>query len=142
MNRYLNIGIMQYEISDDCDKTLEKIKRNVFLLMNGMNRPEMILGPELCLGPNAKDGIPGKFTDKLGQIAKEYGIYFLPGSIKEITNRNVRMYSIMHSRSLDPTVKSSISTEKYVLTIPLKVRRRRENAMSSFPLKRRISKSE
>lgn len=84
MNRYLNIGIMQYEISDDCDQNLEKIKRNVFLLMNGMNRPEMILGPELCLGPNAKNVIPGRFTDALGGIAKEYGIYFLPGSIKEI----------------------------------------------------------
>lgn len=86
MNRYLNIGIMQYEISDDCDKNIEKIKRNVFLLMNGMNRPEMILGPELCLGPNAKDEIPGRLTDILGGIAKEYGVYFLPGSIKEIKN--------------------------------------------------------
>ena len=84
MNRYINIGIMQYEISDDCEKNLEKIRRNVFNLMNGMNRPEMILGSELSLGPNAKDVIPGKLTDELSRIAKEYGIYFLPGSIKEI----------------------------------------------------------
>lgn len=84
MNRYLNVGVMQYEISDECSENVEKIRHNVDVLMNGMNRPEMILGPELCLGPNAKDVIPGKLTDILGQIAKEYRIYFLPGSIKEI----------------------------------------------------------
>ena len=88
MNRYLNVGIMQYEISSDCNKNIETIKRNVFTLMNGMNKPEMIMGPELGLGPNAKDEIPGKLTDTLAQIAGEYGIYFLPGSIKEVINTN------------------------------------------------------
>jgi len=84
MNRYLNVGIMQYEISDDYNKNIDKIKRNVFALMNGMNRPEIILGPELGMGPNAKDVIPGKLTDSLSMIAREYGIYFIPGSLKEI----------------------------------------------------------
>jgi predicted amidohydrolase len=84
MNRFLNVGIMQYEISDDYNVNIEKIKRNVFMLMNGMNRPEMILGPELGLGPNAKDVVPGKITSILSDIAREYRIYFLPGSIKEI----------------------------------------------------------
>ena len=84
MNRYLNVGIMQYEISEDYHINLEKIKRNVSMLMNGMNRPEMILGPELCLGPNAKDTVPGEITRILSDIAREYRIYFLPGSIKEI----------------------------------------------------------
>lgn len=96
MNRYLNVGIMQYEISDDCSKNIEKIRRNVDALMNGMNRPEMILGPELCLGPNAKDLIPGKLTDILSQIAKEYRIYFLPGSFKEIV-QSVQEIEILYN---------------------------------------------
>lgn len=84
MNRYLNVGLMQFEISPDTNENIEKIKRNVFTLMNGMNRPEMILGPELSLGPNSKGQIPGQITKVLGDIAKEYGIYFLPGSLKEV----------------------------------------------------------
>lgn len=84
MNRYLNVGLMQYKISMDTNENIEKIKRNVFSLMNGMNRPEMILGPELGLGPNSKDQIPGQITKVLGEIAKEYNIYFLPGSLKEV----------------------------------------------------------
>lgn len=84
MNRYLNIGMMQFEISGDTDQNIEKIKRNVFSLMNGLNRPEMILGPELGLGPNAKDEIPGRITEILSGIAREYRIYFLPGSLKQV----------------------------------------------------------
>lgn len=87
MGRYLNVGIMQYEISDDYKKNIEKIKAKVFSLMNGMNRPEIILGPELGLGPDAKDAIPGELTETLGRIAKEYGIYFIPCSIKELVTR-------------------------------------------------------
>jgi len=54
------------------------------MLMNGMNRPEIILGPELGLGPYAKDVVPGEITRILSDIAREYRIYFLPGSLVEI----------------------------------------------------------
>jgi predicted amidohydrolase len=88
MARYLNIGIMQYEISDDTNQNIEKIKRNVFSLANGLNRPELILGPELGLGLAARETIPGDITTTLSEIAKEYGIYFIPGSLREVNTVN------------------------------------------------------
>ena len=81
---------MQYEISSDCNENVEKIKRNVFALMNSMNQPEIILGPEAGLGPNGRDVIPGKLTGFLSEIAREYQIYFLPCSMKEIAKDGQR----------------------------------------------------
>ncbi|MEL7658233.1 MAG: carbon-nitrogen hydrolase family protein [Bacillota bacterium] len=83
MSRFINIGIMQYEVSKDTDKNIEKIRENVEILMSGMNRPEVILGPELGIGLYSLDTIPGKITDKLGEIANKHGIYLLPGSMRE-----------------------------------------------------------
>ncbi len=83
MNRYLNVGIMQYEICEETEKNIEKIRRNVDTLANGLNPPELVLGPELGLGLYSKDTVPGKITETLGSIAKEYNIYLLAGSMKE-----------------------------------------------------------
>jgi len=81
--RTLNVGIMQYQINDDTAENLNRIRQNVEILMNGMNRPEIILGPELGLGPESYDTIPGGLTRELGELAKEYGIYLMPGSMME-----------------------------------------------------------
>ena len=54
MGRYLNVGLMQFEISTDREVNMEKIKTHVSTLMRGMKKPEMILGPEFALGLNAR----------------------------------------------------------------------------------------
>jgi omega-amidase len=88
MSRFLNIGLMQYEILSDTKKNMEKIRNNVAELMRGMNLPELVMGPELALGKNAllTDEVIAAFSE----IAKEYGIYFLPGSVCEQTVFNGR----------------------------------------------------
>jgi len=83
MNRYLNVGLMQYSIAKDTKENLKIIEENVHILMNGLNRPEIILGPELGLGFSSNDTVPGKITEALGAIAREYNIYLLAGSMKE-----------------------------------------------------------
>lgn len=84
--RYLSIGLMQYKVDYDVNKNIEKIERNVYELMKGLNRPEIIVGPELGLGLFPMDTVPGNITERLSRIAEEYGVYFLPGSMRETEN--------------------------------------------------------
>ncbi len=92
MGRYINIGIMQSgDCASDFESCMERIKRDVEELMEGMNRPELIVGTEMALGRHWEsktkgrngDTIPGATTEALSQVAKEYGIYFMPGSMLE-----------------------------------------------------------
>ncbi len=97
MGRYLNIGLMQ---SGDCSSSfefnLERIRKEVRSLMAGMNAPELIAGIEMGIGTYWADGekrvngdpIPGKVTETLSNIAREYGIYFMPGSMMEREEKN------------------------------------------------------
>ena len=79
MSRCLTVGLMQYEISENESENLKKIKKNVDSMMLGMNKPELIMGPELALGLEARlnDTLIGEFSD----IARKYKIYFIPGSV-------------------------------------------------------------
>jgi predicted amidohydrolase len=72
---------MQYEISLDWETNFRKVEENAAALMGGMNKPEMIMGPELALGKNVR--LDEKLIDKLAAIARRYKIYFLPGSVLE-----------------------------------------------------------
>lgn len=92
MGRYLNIGMIQ---SGDCSSSfeynLERIRKEVRGMMAGMNVPELIVGIEMGIGTywaegekrESGDTIPGKVTEELSKIAREYGIYFMPGSMLE-----------------------------------------------------------
>ena len=79
MSKYLNFALMQYEFAADCNGNIEKIKKHVDMLMSGMNRPEMILGPEFALGFEAR--LTDEIFEIFSNIAKEYKIYFLPGTV-------------------------------------------------------------
>ena len=93
MGRYLNIGLMQ---SGDCSSSfefnLERIKKEVRSLMAGMNAPELIAGIEMGIGTYWAEGekrtngdpISGKVTETLSKIAREYGIYFMHGSMMDL----------------------------------------------------------
>ncbi|MEA4922000.1 MAG: carbon-nitrogen hydrolase family protein [Eubacteriaceae bacterium] len=75
----------------DFESCLARIENDVDELMNGMNRPELIVGAEMAVGRYFQndvselsgDAIPGRVTDRLSAIAKSHGIYFLPGSMIE-----------------------------------------------------------
>ena len=92
MGRYLNVGLLQSgDVTLDFETSLERIRRDVDDLMAGMNVPELIIGAEMAIGRFFRgdetmiggDTIPGKVTDELSAVAKEYGIYFIPGSMLE-----------------------------------------------------------
>jgi omega-amidase len=105
MRRYLNIGLMQSgDVTSDFETSLARIKSDVDNLMLGMNVPELIVGVEMAIGRYFQgdetmaggDTIPGKVTNELSKIAKDYGIYFMPGSMLEVEKENgeiVRKYN-------------------------------------------------
>lgn len=106
MGRYLNIGIMQSSGENmDFESCLARIRKDVKDLMVQMNKPELIVGVEMGIGrfwPEDEtqmggDPIPGKVTEALSSIAKEYGIYFMPGSMleaAEVNGKSLRYNSI------------------------------------------------
>ena len=51
MGRYLNVGLLQSESKDSSfDESLKRIELSVDNLMTGMNRPDIIVGPEMNIG--------------------------------------------------------------------------------------------
>ena len=92
MGRCLNIGMIQGSgESMDFESRLACIRKDTDALMSGMNIPELIVGTEMAVGIHWQadkariggDPIPGEVTQALSAIAKEYGIYFMPGSMVE-----------------------------------------------------------
>lgn len=80
----------------DFETCLARIRKDVDSLMAGMNVPELIVGVEMAIGrfwsedetQMGGDPIPGKVTEALSSIAKEYGIYFMPGSMIETAQQD------------------------------------------------------
>lgn len=82
MNRKLNVSIIQSPMNPDTAMSLSYLKEQVDRLMTGYVKPELIIGVEHGLGRGIHR-IPGTVTEYLGEIAKEYGIYFIPGTMSE-----------------------------------------------------------
>jgi len=92
MGRCLNVGMIQSSgESMDFESRLARIRKDARGLMSSMNLPELIVGAEMAIGMHWQadktriggDPIPGEATKALSAIAKEYGIYFMPGSMVE-----------------------------------------------------------
>lgn len=85
--RTLTVGMMQSNYERDYASNIVRIKKDVKQLMRQMNKPELIIGIEYglgCFDENKQyDTIPGKVTEQLGEIAREYRIYFAPGTMLE-----------------------------------------------------------
>jgi predicted amidohydrolase len=79
MSKFLNLGLLQYEVDSDCSVNIEKMNKHIKMLMSGMNRPEMIAGPEFALGLEAR--LTEEIMEFFSNIAKEHSIYFLPGTV-------------------------------------------------------------
>ncbi len=83
MSKFLNVGIIQMPVSISMSDNLEYIKKSVDKMMSGYVTPELIMGVEYGISKFETDTIPGKATAFLSEIAKEYGIYFVPGTMAE-----------------------------------------------------------
>ncbi|MET3290897.1 UNVERIFIED_CONTAM: omega-amidase [Brevibacillus sp. OAP136] len=83
MGRYLTVSIIQMPTSSDTVANLTYLKETVDKLMTGYVKPELIIGVEYGISNSYADTVPGKITDFLSSIAKEHGIYFIPGTMRE-----------------------------------------------------------
>lgn len=83
MSRYLNVSIMQMPVNPNVAENLLQIRRSVDALMHNYTKPELVVGVENGISGFYADTIPGKITEYLSQIAKEYEIYFIPGTMME-----------------------------------------------------------
>ena len=81
--RKLNVSIMQTSVADTISESLEIIESSLARLMKSYIRPELVVGIEYGLGREPQKLI-GETTKRLGELAKEYGIYFIPGTMLEI----------------------------------------------------------
>ena len=83
MKRTLNVSIIQSPMNPDTTESLQYLKEQVERLMSGYVKPELIIGVEHGLGRDLHR-IPGKTIEFLGEIARKYGIYFIPGTMSEM----------------------------------------------------------
>lgn len=99
MSNYLNIGIMQNSGSIYYEPSLERMEREIENLMHSLNTPHIVVASEMALGLRWDNGhdqkaglnklydtVPGTITERLSKLAKEYGIYLIPGSMAEYVN--------------------------------------------------------
>lgn len=82
MSRKLNVCIIQSPMNFNTAESLAYLKKEVDRVMGGYVKPELIIGVEYGLG-RQPSVVPGKVTEYLGAIAKEYGIYLIPGTMME-----------------------------------------------------------
>jgi len=83
MKRYLNLGILQMPIDQNTETNLKFITTQVERMMDNYHRPELIVGVEEGICSREPQPIPGPATKALCEIARKFGIYFLPGSMAE-----------------------------------------------------------
>jgi len=81
--RTLTVGILQMPVSRDAEVNLARIEAGVKTLCRRMPRPELIVGVEGGIGYGVREPIPGPTTRRLGEIARTYGVYLLPGTMFE-----------------------------------------------------------
>jgi len=86
MGKFLNVGIIQMPVSKDTATNLKYIEEKVDALMTAYHKPELILGVEGGIGYFTPEEIPGPITDFLGNIAKKHEIYFIPGTMYEVSD--------------------------------------------------------
>src|SRR5690348_697398 len=89
-------GIQTAGVAGDPEATLEQFERNVRALRETFDGLELVVAPELHLmalpplleedGISLADlavDIPGELTDRLGALARETGLWLIPGSVYE-----------------------------------------------------------
>ncbi len=81
-HNFLNVSILQTEVSGDTQTNFSTISTAVDNVMCGYIKPELVLGVEFGIGKT-----PITITDdifaKFAEIAKKYSIYFIPGTFAE-----------------------------------------------------------
>ena len=91
MSKLLNVSIIQMPLGDNAS-SLKYLRDSVDILMQSYAKPELVVGVEFGIGCTP-DTIPGKTTEFLGAIAKKHGIYFIPGTMFEISGEEGKFYN-------------------------------------------------
>lgn len=85
MGRFLNVGLLQMPISPDTAENYERLEKALANIMSGHHRPELVVGVE-CLQSYTPEPIPGPSSDYFASLAKKYEIYFIPGTVYEVSD--------------------------------------------------------
>lgn len=91
MSKKLNVSIVQMPLGDSA-ASLKYLRDAVDTLMQSYIKPELVVGVEFGIGATP-DTIPGRTTDFLGAIAKKHGIYFIPGTMLEVSDQEGKFYN-------------------------------------------------
>lgn len=82
-HRFLNVSIMQQQLSPDMEVNLKAIEQAVEYLMSGYVRPELVIGVEFGICKANPITMEDAAIDFLSGIARKHGIYFIPGTLAE-----------------------------------------------------------
>ncbi len=85
MSRFLNVGIIQMPVKEDTSVNLAYLEDRLEHMMSVYHKPELVVGIE-CLQSYTPETIPGPTSDYFASLAKKYGIYFIPGTVYEISD--------------------------------------------------------
>jgi predicted amidohydrolase len=83
MEQLLTVGILQMPVSRDFETNYAYFEKNLRRLSFRNPRTELVIGVEGAVGYNQREKIPGYASEKLGTLARQYGIYFIPGTMYE-----------------------------------------------------------
>lgn len=84
MGRFLNVGVIQMPVKDSTAENFAYLEDALERIMSGYHRPELVVGVE-CLQCYTPEPIPGPSSDYFASLAKKHGIYFIPGTVYEIS---------------------------------------------------------
>ncbi len=82
MGRFLNVGVIQMPVAADTTENLRYLQEQLDHLMSTYHRPELVVGVE-CLQTYTPEPLDGPVSDFFADLARQYGIYFIPGTVYE-----------------------------------------------------------
>lgn len=80
----LNLAILQMPIGEKSSWNIDHLKRQVETLFRHHHKePHLVVGVEFGISPVEVHPIPGEVLEDLADVARTYGVYLLPGTLKE-----------------------------------------------------------
>jgi formamidase len=126
-------GLQTAGVPGDPEATLARLERDVRTLRSTFEGLELVVAPELHLmallpllgepGPSEEElavDVPGALTDRLGALARETGLWLVPGSVYERTADGIANTAVVLSPAgeLVTTYRKCFPWQPYETTVP------------------------
>lgn len=82
-HRFLNVAVMQHELSLNMSENLRTIERALEHLMTGYVKPELVVGVEFGICRSVPITREDDAVSFLGRLARKHGVYLVPGTFAE-----------------------------------------------------------